>query len=1172
MYQLIDDFRACDENRQPYSFRVERHTETANLHAWVRDERFHLSSVGNRHVLNVPAFRRGTFEMAFRFTYMEEFDPGFTVFIRYDPAGRKGQALRFTYSREGRVTVSMLEADRTSMTPLSVARLALPRPLAENQPYPFRLDISDARVEGSFAGAEFSFPCGEGRGKLAIQRGSFIGEMILDRVCFASEDEFPRETLIPEVTAEVPCVNGGDIPYTIAWRAERIGGEAFLFARLDGGTRTRAVDREDRPGQYVVEKDWMTEPYVGLTDGVRRAVFPLARGEKCFVDPNIFWDCQKGFFGDTALPLEIACPLPERLLGGETRVLFGYERLQCTGYFSQAGGCEYRYTPGGRLLDYGPPADGRDMYELFSQPDKLAMTFVPEDCWNRQAVLDHLRYNHYFDVSEDIDFTLEMKTRVDPDYLSARAAVLDVYESRVIGEHAVETERDAWDYGYRLLRFHAHVPHMPLGVWKIEFRVFFGEELYKRFVKVFEVLDRESDQNPALASGLPFTFSMPNEQKWLQRNSFDFWNPARSCDIEHYITCITETPVEAELRKSWRMLKPFRREWFAWLSSRTCKNWRVKDHPEVAAHADYLFASWEERTMDLSQSGLYPVRQDHFNYPNFMMRERVRVEILNAFLKENPDIAGQISYHSGMKFTFGCFRELMELCASRWIEYQNRRGMEILRAYNEELKRCNPGFRRALYGPINVYVAPTQTAHALRAFGFSSGEEMVRDCFTGFCVFEDYPFSCAYPTSRGAFMVMQILLEAPGLVLYPEQYKGSRGGCIDGAVKFAHAPMGAYTIEPYENSTHAFEFVFNTAHLRPDGFHYWNTYGFHRSDYTEAFMDRLVRDWRYVVENKPARPLRGMAFLAEYTDREDEFTVFRESDDIFGAYIINRSDVGHGLIHDCSREAGLPNGFALKYDALPNLTAEDCDLLVLPDLADAGVPQRERIRALYESGVNLVAVSRVDGLEDLFGVERADARAEVTSVLYDGEREYVRGLPATLPYRPAGAEVVMEGGNGEPLALRTDRTLLLNAPVTSLGCADAPATTHSSAPHIVGRQVRRMLRDALLALSRPLALGEPPVAVTLFETLDGRRELLVIDYTPFDNREHGVHPAVVRLDMPGVTGAHSERPLWIGRKDGIVRELRFHIAPRESVFIELLADGTDAAAGAHRNPPSFPGE
>lgn len=1152
MFQLIDDFRVCDDNRQPYSFLTERHTATENLHAWVRDGAFCLASIGNRHILAAPAFSHGTFEMWFHFTYMQEFDPSFTVFFHYDRATRKGRGLRFTYSLRGTVTAELLDADKTAMTVLETRLLTLPQPLDEEHFVPFRLTLTGSTAEGSFAGADFSFPIVPGKGSLAIQRYNFIGEMALDRIAFHSDDAFPREILVPEVTAQVPCFNGGDIPYTVSWSVERIAGDAYLMARLDGGTKTRPVNREDRPGQYVAQQDRMTGPYVGITDGTHRAVFPLGLGEQCFIDPNIYWDCQKGFFGDVDLPLKATCLLPEALLGADTRFFFGYENLLCTGYAAQEGGCEFRYTSDGALLDFGPPSDGRDMYDLFSQEQKLAHSFVPQDIWHRQEVLDHLTYNHYFDVSEEIRFTMEMKTQTDPDYLSFRATVLNVFETLAVGEYPVSVELDTWDFGYNRLRCSVKIPPVPLGVWKVEFRVFFGGEEYHRFVKAFEVYDKDSDQNPALAAGLPFVFSMPNEQKWLARNSFDFWNPARSCDLEHYITCITETPHEAELRQSWRMLKAFKRQWFAWVSSRTCRPWQLEDHPEVVKNADYLFPSWNEKVMDLSQSGLYPVRQDHFAYDNFMMRKEVRVGILDDFLRKNPRFAENLAYRPGVEFTQACYMELMSKYGRQWTQYQNERGMEILRAFNKELKGLNPNFKRAIYGPINSYTLPTLTSHALKAFGFPDGESLVRDCFTGFCVFEDYPFACAYPTYRGPFIAMQILLEAPGLVLYPEQYKGGRGGCIDGAVKFGHAPMGAYSVEPYQNSTHAFEFVFNTPHLRPDGFHYWNTYGFHRSDYPEAFMDKLIRDWHYVVENKPARPLRTMAYLAQYSDLDDEFTVFVESSDVAGTYIINPTEAGHGLIHDCSREAGLPNGFALKYEALDALTPEDCTLLVLPNLAHATDSQRQRIRRLHENGVNLVALARVDGLEDLFGVEPWEQETEINTLLYGGEQEYVRGIPTVLPYRAAGAQVIAASGTGAPLAFRTERTLLLNTSVTNLGCADSPTTIHAVMPHIVGILVRRLLREQLTALAQPLARGLDHVGVTLFETEGGKRMLLAIDYTPFDNREKGQKQAVVQLNMPDVIGAVCDRKLMVGKKNGTVRELRFEIAPRESVFIELL--------------------
>lgn len=50
MFKVFDSFKAFDENCQPYTFSVERHTETANLHAGVTADGFSLKSVGNRHI------------------------------------------------------------------------------------------------------------------------------------------------------------------------------------------------------------------------------------------------------------------------------------------------------------------------------------------------------------------------------------------------------------------------------------------------------------------------------------------------------------------------------------------------------------------------------------------------------------------------------------------------------------------------------------------------------------------------------------------------------------------------------------------------------------------------------------------------------------------------------------------------------------------------------------------------------------------------------------------------------------------------------------------------------------------------------------------------------------------------------------------------------------------
>ncbi len=1151
MYILFDDFRASDENKQPYSFSAERHTPIENLHTWVKDDTFHLASIGNRLILNTPKFLNGEFAMNFKITYMSEIRPKFMIFFGYDECTRKGNAIYFTYDLENTVTISLLSVHNNYVTVLESADTHIDSPLIEDTYYLYELKAEDNKVCGSIAGVNFSFAVDAKKGKLAIERGDFIGELIIESVSFTSSDEFESENVISETTVDIPLVNGGDIPYTLTWRVDKTEGEYYLTAKLDGGTKTRKVNREDRPGQYVAERDFMTSPYIGLGSKDKlSANYCIARGEKAFIDPNIYWECQKGFFGDTEIPIMNTYKIPECLLCDDLEIVFGYENLSCSGYLTQVGGCEFRFTPNGELIYAGDAADGRDIFELYSQKDKFALSFVPDDCYKRDEVIEHIKYNHYFDVSEDIEFTFVMKTMNDTDYIDIKAFVLNAYETERLGEYPVDITVDKWDYGYNQLTSKIHVPKMEIGVWKVEFKVYFGGKEHKRYVKVFEVFDNNSDINPAIASGLPFTFSMPNEQKWLMRNAFDLWTPMKSCDLVHYYNCITDTPLEAQIRKPWTMIKKFKREWFAWISSRTCKDWNLDNYHDVVENCDYLFCSNKEKVMDLSQSGLYPIRQDHHLYANFMMREEQRVGMLDEFLAKNPEIAQKVDYKPGMKFTYEHFVNLMQTCPTEWVDFQNKKGIELVKEQNEEISQINPKVKRSIYGPINPYVTPTLTNYSLKTYCNDDYEALSKDMFTGFAIFEDYPYSCAYQTYRGAFMVMTILLHSPELTIYPEQYQGGRGGCIDGAVKFAHAPMGKYDVEPYQNSTHAFEFVFNTAHRLSDGYHYWNTYGFHRG---ATLIPGLVLDWRYVLENKPKKPLKSTAFLAEYTDKEDMFEISAVNEERRNCYITNPSEMGHGLVFECTREAGVPNGFALKYDVLSQLSAEECDVIILPNLKYAEKEVIGEIRRLYNEGVNLIAVSDISGLEDIFGVTPAERVSKLNCVCYGGENEYVREHDAKLLYKPSAAEVVMVSDNGEELIMKTDRTAIINTSVTNLGCADSQYMGHAKAPHIIGRLLRKAVKDMLRQLSSPLALGEN-VGVTLFETQDNRQMLLAIDYTPFDNKDRDTKEAVIKINADGVTDVKCDREIFVGKKNGTVKEVRFNILEHESVFIEFCTD------------------
>lgn len=1137
MFSLSDSFRSYDKKGQPYSFSLEQHTQIQNYHARVIPEGFALRSVGNRHILNAPAMQDFFFSMDFHITYMEEFDPVFTVLFHYDQEHRKGHGLRIRYRLTGDLTLELVYLERSLVTVLEAREF--PGVLwQEAKTQTLVLECEEDTLCCQLSGIELVLPCSQGRGKLALERESFMGELVVERIHFESREPLDIQPLLPPVCIPVPLINGGDIPYTVTWQVDKIGSELYMTASLDGGTKTRAVNREDRPGQYVAEKDTMTSPYAGIRLGDRHQIFQLSLGQNRMIDPNIYWECQKGFFGDTPLPIRgrFLLDLPWE---GEPELIFGYEKLSCGGYPAQQGGHEFRFRQDGTLL-----RSAAGPWEIYSPFDKYAVSMIPQDCWHREEIIHHLKYNHYFERAEDIHFTLELQTGLDPDYLELDAQILNVFESQIL--QAAVPRVTVTEEG---LRAEADFPAMEVGVYKIRYRLYYGGVLRDTMQRVFEVFNKDTDENPALKTGLPFTFSMPNEQKWLMRGSFDLWSPQISCDVEHYITCITDTPIEAELRRPWELVKLFKREWFAWLGKRTCKDHESDRHAIIRQKADYLFFGMDDGTTDWLDSGsIFPFRADHWNMSR--LNNPYQRDLLNRFLDAQPGAAESIGYEKDAPMRPETFEQFMKRYGKAWIRYANESFLELFRQQNATLRKENPGVRRAMYGPFNSYVTPALSHHCLPLFGIPEGDAVWQDIYTGFAIFEDYPYSCGYQPYRGAFGVMALTLHHPQLKLYPEQYTGGIGGCIDGAVKYAHAPMGAYSIRYDQNSTHAFEFAFNTACKDREGWRYWTHYGFHRSGLHGEYIDRLVKDWRFVLENKPARPLRSIAFLMEFDREEDRFRVNRYEKRNFYAFT-NPSESAMGLLYECGREAGIPNGFAVNWEALETLTAADCDVLVLPSMKNAPRDAVDKVRQLFAEGVNLVALSDVTGLEDLFGVKPQMVEETVYTVTYEETSDSVYPMNACFRYAPAGATVIMNANGEVPAMLATGRTLLLNTDPECLGSEDPRKVNVSQGYHLVGALLRSAMCRELVRLSKPLAKGEN-VGVTLFQTQEGKLVLLAIDYSSYDDAEPEEKEAIVALSLPGVIAVESCREILTGKKAGQIRELRFPIRPHEAVFIELL--------------------
>lgn len=119
MFKIFDNFVAYDKNKQPYTFSLEKHTETANLHAGVTEAGFALKSIGNRFILNSPGFTTGKLDANFAISYPYESTLRFQIIFGYDKKSRTGSAVQFTYDMGDCLTAELVSVKNGEYTPVS---------------------------------------------------------------------------------------------------------------------------------------------------------------------------------------------------------------------------------------------------------------------------------------------------------------------------------------------------------------------------------------------------------------------------------------------------------------------------------------------------------------------------------------------------------------------------------------------------------------------------------------------------------------------------------------------------------------------------------------------------------------------------------------------------------------------------------------------------------------------------------------------------------------------------------------------------------------------------------------------------------------------------------------------------------------------------------------------
>ncbi len=1138
---LEEKFNCFDDKNMPYTFDTEQNSAFAHRHVRVEDKSFYISCGGNKYIMKTPTLY--DFEMDVTVSFHNVGNRAELLsYIHYNKITREGYMLkvRLGGGSPNDVNVSISAVDGADEAVLYSKAAVLPEAFGQGKTYDQKIKVEGSNISVLFNGMSFDFSLSDNIyacGSVGIGFGYCVGEMQVHGL--KVKDDTEPDAVLLENTVSIPLRNGGNIPYRLSYRIIKAGEDQYLEYSFEGG----ATEREKTPeypratGQYCVEQTRFWSPYIKIYDSdydLAQKQY-IANGMIATTDPGLHWkNILSSYYGVVDLPLKGIMALEDACRIDSFNIVFGYEKMESEGYKMQTEeNVEFIFDGNTGKLVYEGTARDKEFISVTSPEDKNALKLVGDEIVDREAVLKHLKGNHYFDETEDIVFGVHINTDRDCGSLWLCAGLFDVYGC-FIDEDFIEEGR-GYDYICR------HDP-LPVGVYRAHFNLCCGDDrsLASKEI-VFEVYDSKGKLSAPLASGLPFLFSMPNEQRYLDRDAFDMRNPMPGCDMEHFYSCTAFTGDIAGKYRPWEMDKRFGRTWYVWLNSNKA------DHRTMLVDEGERYGDIILKNADYTY---YPVKYEWgvmrhdpwktFAFPSGLMN------YLRDFVELHPEYKLDIDLNKNT-VTENELDRLLNTARGEWIDYVNKRTLEAIREDNIELKRKYPSFKRACYGPCPIYVIPMAMHNTIRYYGYVPDESLAKDVFDGFCQLEDYPYSCAYHTYRGAFFVMNMLLHSPGLKIYPEQYTSSYGGCIDGAVKDATPPLGKYDVPRYFNTTLAFEYAFNTAHLQDGEFKYWNSYGFMQRDFTPDFVDEFVRSWKCVKDNKPKRPLRSAAFLSEISVKDDRYERYGGKQ-----YIYNKSEVGLGYVYQTMRHKGLPVGFALKWDGLKDISRDDTDVLVLPSLEGAPEEALREIRRLSNEGVALVAVSNVGGLCDIFGVTKNIQNVKINTLKFNAKTELILPFESAFEYSANGAETVLEAydinGSSAPVMLKHGKNILINASVTDIG----RSTFDSASPY--PESISVLLREALgMALENayePIVKGEN-CGVTVFETENGDTLLLVTDYSEYGVKRSG-KPARIIFNTDEWNDA---LPIYNSgynfKQNGVLKQIELELGYEESALFEL---------------------
>lgn len=1148
MILFQQNFSTYTKDRQPYSIQPEKVHKYSGWDGCVKASKFHLKRAHARQFFLMPCV--SVFRLSLKISYtairamdfLKQNTTAWGISFGYDKKARTGYQLTLRYQdTEQTLAVSL---DRVNgVTKEEIACYSLNDiQMPPEEEIPLELLCKDNKAIVTVFGRELFFAIDPRCGVIGVSKEGGVSEIVFSDILV--EGDAPEKKLIWENSFRIPRTDGGVLDYQLQLSIYQTENTLFEIAYVLTGGAYEQESEAQGADCWV----WEYDVFDGLYFSFGNEQYYISNDRLVFVEhthPEL-----KRTLNGSDIPYAGSFFVEQAKI--PKRIQIGYDKR-----FSLCAGnlvsdrCFF-YAPDGTLLHIGKTLTQDCFFEVRSDPEKAMTKRIPKDSPDYEDALFHAQKNHYFLTEEEPVFWIDVYTKLDPTYLMIQAELESAWLEPVMPlsmENIPGTENLFDGDGYQKLCFKVRCPKQEQGVYHVKISCQCGSDQHFEHVSAFEVLDDSKPESPQSTAGFPEIYC--GDGFPTKYSTYDLAVVRPDFNITHYIDGSLHIPVYAEHRRTWELLQLYHRKLYIWMTQRGLhnKNETYLDYPGTVKHADYI--NYPDPGIEDCR---YYYRYETCASENFDGKN-VRA-LYQEFLTENPEPSEVFPPIENENMNPVKWKKIPCDLYDRWVTYLNERVRPWFVEQWNEILTVNPNAKRFSYGPFPTYFSNHAGGYSTKWRGFS--KDGLDEVFEGgFLKLEDYPFVCGYQTYHCAWAMATIKLIWEKLRIAPDLYDSFGDDCPDGAVGYAHPPLGESYAPPYQTVTQLYEYLYNTAMLDRNGFRFWNDNFINMYDHIshepEKRWELFLRAWKIFLDHQPKRPLGRIAFLTDYQKEDDRRTL-----EIDNLSIYNKNQTAMSVMHEVVAEMGIPQGFVTNWEALSQIEAEDLDILVLPSLHDIDGDRKEKLLDLHQKGVALIATGDVCGFEELFGVRECHRTSRIDTLSYRGEEELVYPYRSELLYRSSGAEVLLSGGT-EEILLKNRRTLLLNASLGEVGVDSlvTPALPYAERANI-SRLIRKALANEIRSFSNPVLHTDEGIGACVVVTGQGETLLTLTDYSAYsDCKTRRISVWFDRMQVHAVTNlSYEEHELSMSlyEKNGFVDGFSTLIRPHEVLIYKIEGD------------------